>query len=264
MRILSVILLFIWSVVPAFSESTCTELYAQIKESDCGSALFKWLDGSYLEVGLSFSYSQMDLNRFNENTLLSSQSSSLTPFPTLSLSFPNNYFGETGFAWGVSVGYMYNMGFDQTITRDDEKKEIDLHTYYYMVNLFANPSLFYVFGRDENSDWPYWGKVGLGLGMGLGRIKGTAYLTEDSGDSACYDAASGYLTDDLAPADIRDACAILSYGEVGVGISAAILIEFRIKAFIFSIETAALNLTSRKYSFVSAQTNLSLTYAIYL
>ena len=245
-------------------EQTCSEMYEEIKKSDCGQAIYSWFEGAELEIGISLTSPNLSVSDIDDKKTFSDQTGGASIFPAISLRFPHNYWGSSGMGYRFNFGYLYEFGFYQDIKRDGEIYEKDLNSYFYTLSAFITPAIIYDFGRTDDVNDPYWASVGFGLGIGGGRLRGISYLTEDESDKVCYDAVTDYVEGNLTSADVRDNCSLVSYEELGIGVSAEFSLEFRLKSWILGINVNSVGLKNKNYTFTSFKSALTLSYLIAL
>jgi hypothetical protein len=243
-------------------EQTCSEMYEEIIKSDCGRIIHSWLDGAEIEIGLSLTRPNLAVSDLDAKKTFSGQTGGASLFPTVNLRFPNNYWGSSGMGYRFNFGYFYDFGFYQDIDRGSEIHRKDLNSYFYSLGVFVTPSILYDFGRSDEADDPYWASLGIGVGLGGGKIRGISYLTEDENDPVCYETVSEYIEGGLTSADVRDNCPLVSYEEIGLGISAEFSLEFRIKSWALGLNFNSVGIQNKNYTFTSFNLAMILSYLI--
>ncbi len=255
------LLLFFLFTQSAFSQGTCSELYEQIKSSDCGKQVFAWLDGASVEVGLTLNTSFMDVD-LDEVNIATMQSSS-TLLPVFTLNFPVHYLGESSFAWSTSIGYNTLFGNLQKISRNDSEKLSNLNTYFWVNDFSFTPHIHYVFGKDQkkNSD-QFTFSTGLGLGVGLSKIQGTTLGTERKDDTSCYEAGTQYLNDELIKNGLITSCKTYTFDDFAFGSSAGIFLQMKWKYINIALGAQSMTIKNTTYFLTSTLISLQATYLI--
>ena len=185
------------------SYQQCEALYEEIRNSACAKTLMGFLGRVYLKVGLSFTERQVKFQDASTDKVAFALTSGLKPRPIFSVSLSDSYF--EGSNWGYSFGFSYfdDYAFEQVIQRgsgSDGKVNIDLGTYSSMGVIALSPTLFYSWGRGDDSPNRY-GKAGLGLNLMYSNVRGTAYLTEVKANQSCYDLGTTLV--EGAPLDLE-------------------------------------------------------------
>jgi hypothetical protein len=177
------------------SYEKCEELYEHIRKSECANSVFGLFGRMHFEIGVSFTERQVKFQNIKTEEDAFILSSGLKPRPIFSVSLNDSYFGNSNFGYAIGFSYFDDYAFEQVVKRgstDSDKKSVDLGTYSSMNVIALSPSIFYSYGRDDDSPYRYM-KFGLGLNLMYSAVRGTAYLTELKTDTACYQYGSDYV-----------------------------------------------------------------------
>ena len=238
---------------------TCSELYDQIKESDCAKPYFRFLKGASVKVGGSLNFSNLQI--MSGDTLQASLDGLLTPAPYYSLSLASSFFGSTRFGYEFSLTYNSSMVLDQSIRRGETSRRFDLHTYSTISIAAVTPSVYFsIGGRDADPKTFF--RLGLGLGAGWASVRGTAYFTEDERDSLCFAESTLLLEDGSTRQEVRDQCGLVSYKKSGLGGSARVFLDWRWHWLYGSFEVVELRLKTSQYEFHPADGLIKLAYIL--
>ncbi len=239
---------------------TCRDLVNQVKASDCLKPVSRFLYGATVVLGMGLNSSRMTLKR--QDTTVALLNGLLTPAPYYGFSLPRRYFGSSGFGWAVSLAYSSSVAVLQNIHRDGKDQNVDLGTYGMFTLGAASPALFYTYGaRDEDPEKHI--RFGIGLGLGLGSVRGTAYYTEaaeDSGSTACMDAATRYAGGNLDKAGLKSICKAKPFNRITFGGSYSIFIDGRWKFLYVGIDINSLRLLSGTLELEPVELSLKLAY----
>lgn len=177
------------------SYEKCEELYEHIRKSECANSVFGIFGRMYFQIGVSFTERQVKFQNVKTEEDAFILSSGLKPRPIFSVSLSDSYFGKSNFGYGVGFSYFDDYAFEQVLNRgssENDKKTVDLGTYSSMNVIALSPTVFYSFGRNDNSPKRF-AKFGLGINLMYSAVRGTAYLTELKTDTACYQYGSNYV-----------------------------------------------------------------------
>ena len=220
----------ITETVEDISESyeKCEELYENIRTSECANSVFSILGRMYFEIGLSFTERQVKFQHIKTEKDAFILSSGFKPRPIFSVSLSDSYFEQSNFGYGLGFSYFDDYAFEQIIKRgnaDDDKKTVDLGTYSSMNVIALTPSIFYGFGRNDSSPQRF-GKIGLGLNLMYSAVRGTAYLTEQESDTACFDYGSQYIEGTVTDiSQFDDFCEEIRFRESSFGTGFKIFLD---------------------------------------
>lgn len=177
------------------SYEKCEELYEHIRKSECANSVFGLLGRMYFEVGVSFTERQVKFQNVDTEEDAFILSSGFKPRPVFSVSLSDSYLGDSNFGYGLGFSYFDDYAFEQIIKRgsgENDKKTVDLGTYSSMNVIALSPTIFYSFGRNDDSPQRF-AKFGFGLNFMYSAVRGTAYLTEVQTNAACYNYGSDYV-----------------------------------------------------------------------
>ncbi len=203
----------------------CQVLLEQISQSDCGKSALKFLKNAYIKIGLNMSQRSMTFE--NKETLDAAfeMTGEWSPAPILTLSLGDNYFEDSNFGYQLGFSYFSDIAFEQTITRGDNVETADLLTYSKMTVLSFSPSIFYSFGRDDDTPKSFF-TTGLGLNAGYSSVKGSAHITDFEEDTLCYDTGSDYIEGTATPDDIMTDCEFSRYDSAGLAYGGSIYLAY--------------------------------------
>jgi hypothetical protein len=202
----------------------CEALYEQVRNSECANSVFGIFGRMHLKLGVSFTERQLKFQHVESQQDTFILSSGSKPRPIYSIAFSDTYFSDSNWGYGFGFDYFDDYAFNQVIQRNGvENQSFDLGTYSSMSVISVSPSIFYTWGRGDDSPNRY-GKFGLGLNAMYSAIKGTAYETElDTADnSTCYEAATNIFNGD--PLAIMGSCDLQRFKESSVGFGSKIFI----------------------------------------
>lgn len=246
----------------------CFDLIQTIRHSDCGNLVYRWLDGGFVSLGLSW-YS-LAMKATKDKRVYADFLGETFATPHYGVTTRPNYFKESAF------GYEYSLGITQAYTTvqgiDTAGKRVahDLGTYV-VASLYAvQANLFYAVGAHDESPHRYF-RFGMGIGAGYANIKGKMYLTERQAtdNPACALAVTELgAGDSSAAARLRQNCPYEDFNRWGLGFSARLLLEGRINAWLFTVQTNVVNLPSKasivagkgKYDFDPTATYATIAY----
>ena len=210
------------------SYEKCEALLEQVRTSECANSVFGILGRMYFEIGVSFTERQVKFQHIETEKDAFILSSGFKPRPIFSVSLSDSYFNQSSFGYSFGFSYFDDYAFEQIIKRgskDDDKKTVDLGTYSSMNVISFTPSVFYGFGRDDDTPKRF-GKIGLGLNLMYSAVRGTAYLTERESDSACYDYGSQYVLGEVSDINQFDAlCEEIRFRESSFGTGFKLFID---------------------------------------
>ncbi|MGR6871459.1 hypothetical protein ACU6U9_03945 [Pseudomonas sp. HK3] len=161
----------------------------------------------------------------------------LTPSPLLSLSLGDNYFENSNFGYQLGGSYFSDTAFKQKISRGDHSKSVDLLTYSKMTVYAFSPTLFYTFSREDDTPDNAL-TTGLGLNVGYSKVKGTAYVTDDKTNSACYAAGSNLLKGTASKSDIKQNCRLDDYDSDGLSYGARLYLAYEFEKWITELSSS--------------------------
>lgn len=200
---------------------SCAEVIDVVKHSDCAELVKPLIDGSSITVGLALRSLQVTIKDNHSDRTLANMRDTAVPAPFISFDLKPSYFGASSFGWGVGFNFGDAYALEQRVTRSNENKDVDLGTYITTTMFSLTPNAFYQFGDRYSSRYF---RIGVGAALGYATVRGTAFLTEDKSDSACYQAGSdlvnksGPSTQKLRIAEIKNQCQQQDYNQGGLGL----------------------------------------------
>jgi len=240
---------------------TCSELYKELKKSDCGQTIFKYIKGASIKIGITFNTSSLELQ--SDDTLFARLVGILTPAPYYAISLHPRYFGGSHFGYQVAVVYSSSSTVEQMIERGDKKKYYDLHTLS-IINLAAvTPSIFFdILGTKKRLDTFL--RIGLGLGVGWSSVRGVAYLTEkDEGvPGSCYDVSTQVFDGNQGKDAIEISCKLENFNNSSLGGSIRLFLDGRKKWFYGAFEAAGMAVRNSKFDLVPFMVKIKLAYML--
>lgn len=243
------------------SYEKCEELYEHIRKSECANSVFGILGRMYFELGVSFTERLVKFQNIKTEEDAFILSSGLKPRPIFSVSLSDSYFGESNFGYGIGFSYFDDYAFEQVVKRgstDSDKKSVDLGTYSSMNVIALSPSIFYSYGRDDDSPYRYM-KFGLGLNLMYSAVRGTAYLTELKADTACYQYGSDYVDGIVTDAnEFKNLCDSTRFRESSYGSGIKVFIGMDWSRWKAEVSTSLFqHRGSGDYRFVTQQTQIA-------
>jgi hypothetical protein len=243
------------------SYKQCEELYEHIRKSECANSVFGMFGRMYFEIGVSFTERLVKFQNIKTEEDAFILSSGFKPRPVFSVSLSDSYFGESNFGYGVGFSYFDDYAFEQQIKRgssDSDKKNVDLGTYSSMNVIALSPSIFYSYGRDDDSPYRYI-KFGLGVNLMYSAVRGTAYLTELETDTDCYQYGSDYIDGSVTDEnEFKNLCDSTRFRESSYGSGFKIFIGMDWRRWKAEISTSIFqHRGSGDYRFVTQQTQMS-------
>lgn len=248
------------------SVQSCVELFAQIRESDCGQDLFRLFEGGNLSVGVAFSSFGLDIqDRENDKIILGNMSGTISTSPYYAINTKPGFFRESNFGYEFSFSYGQSTTIEQKISRNRLEEHINLGSYVIGSMLAAQANLFYAFGANDETPKKYF-LAGLGVGAGYGSVLGRTYLTEDESNDLCYLAGSDYVGGNKAAASqITQHCELFEYNRSGFGGSARIQLGARYEQFLLHLDSSFVGVDSSngsQYKLAPSFTTITLSYLI--
>lgn len=244
---------------------SCAEIIDVVKQSDCAELVRPLIEGSYITAGLALRSLTVTIKDNSNNDTLAEVRDTAIPAPFISFDLKPSYFGNSHFGWGVGFNYGDAYALEQRLTRSGENKDIDLGTYITTNLLALTPNAFYQFG-DLYGDKYF--RAGIGLAAGYAAVRGTAYLTEDKSNAACYEAGtdlvkkSGPATESLRIEAIKTHCEQQSYNQGGLGVGGNIFLQGQYEHWQASLNLANLILSKKNRKLEPSILSLQLAYVI--
>lgn len=246
---------------------SCSDLWKQIRESDCSNRMIGILEGGYIALGIS-TYS-LDMNLSNGKTLAMFDGEPHFA-PLYSINTGLRFFDESEFGYGVKFSYQQAYALHQTISRSGKNVSQNLGTYAISDTLSTELSFFYVNGFKDLTPDIYFA-FGIGFGAGYGNVVGKAYLTENmnSSNPSCHQAGTD-LVNDVAGAvqNIKQSCTLDAYHRFGLGYSGQLSMDFRYKSLLVGLSTRVIQMSadnwlafgSKKYNLNPATNSITVAY----
>jgi hypothetical protein len=201
------------------SYQQCEVLYEEMRESDCANAVFGMFGRIYLKLGVSFTERQLKFQSAKSKKDAFVLSSGSKPRPIYGVALSDSYFADSNWGYGFGFDYFDDYAFEQIIKRSNQDVSYDMGTYSSMSVISVSPSLFYTWGRGDDTPHRY-GKLGLGVNLMYSSVKGNAYETEldTTENSVCYDAATEVFNDNtIDPTSIGSSCQLQRFKESSYG-----------------------------------------------
>jgi len=244
---------------------SCEEIISVVKNSDCAELVKPLIEGSSLTVGLALrSLSVSIKNKRSDNTLANVRDTAV-PAPFISFDLKPTYFEDSAFGWGVGFNYGDAYALDQRVSRSGKDEDVDLGTYFTTTMLALTPNAFYQFG-EPYSDRYF--RIGIGAALGFASVRGTAILTEDKSDSACYQAGSdlvsksGPATQKLRIEAIKSQCQQQNYNQSSLGVGGNFFMQGQYRQWQASINIANLLLSKNDQKLEPSIISFQLAYVI--
>lgn len=244
---------------------SCAEVIDVVKHSDCAELVQPLIEGSYITVGLALrSLSVTIKDKRSDNTLANVRDTAV-PAPFISFDLKPTYFEDSAFGWGVGFNYGDAYALDQRVTRSGKDQDVDLGTYFTTTMLALTPNAFYQFGAPYSDRYF---RIGVGAALGFASVRGTAILTEDESDSACYQAGSdlvnksGPATKKLRIAAIKSQCQQQNYNQSSLGVGGNFFMQGQYRQWQASINIANLLLSKNDHKLEPSIISFQLAYVI--
>ncbi len=240
----------------------CEALYEHIRQSECAKGLFGFFGRIYLKLGMSFTERQLKFQNIATEKDAFILSSGLKPRPIYSISLNDAYFHKSNWGYGFGFSFFDDFAFEQIIKRgsgDSNKVTVDLGTYSSMAVIAVSPSMFYSWGRDDDTPNRY-GKFGLGLNLMYSAVRGTAYLTELEDDTVCFNAGSDLVAGNGSKDVVRAACSSTRFRETSYGSGVKLFIAGEWNKWESELAISVFNHRGNgEYRYVTQETLISLS-----
>jgi hypothetical protein len=243
---------------------SCDEVLEVVKQSDCAELAKPFLVGSHVVAGVSFN--SLSVTIFNNNNdELATISDRTLPSPFISLNLKPSFFGHSNWGWGIGFNYSNTYALEQKIKRSNKSKNVDLGTYITTTMLALTPNTFYQFGGQHSERYF---RIGVGAALGYAHLRGTAYLTGDKSNTACYESGNN-LVKNSGPEStsqkieaIKTNCHQDSYNQGGLGLGANIFMQGQYQNWQVSLDASNLLLTRNKQKFQPSTLSVQIAYVI--
>jgi len=165
-----------------------------------------WYTGIILDLGVTFSQVDLDVDKFENGSKVSggTLSTDISYAPYINIGSPYKYFGNTKFGYNIQLSYSsYNVD-KQELKNDDDLKDHDTSANGYYI--YGMPVFFYNLGDKYLKDGKGWSvKFGVGVGLGYLSAEGDIIL-EDLNDGSQEKTSFDVQTDpvDLAAFVLTD------------------------------------------------------------
>jgi hypothetical protein len=189
---------------------SCNDLFEQISKSDCGQKTLGFLQDAYLKLGGNLTQRRMMFEDAKTSDKVFEMAGDWNPTPILTLSLGDSYFENSNFGYQLGVSYFSDAAYEQKITRGSEDRSVDLTTYSIMSVISFTPTIFYSFGRGDDTPKSFF-TAGVGLNLGYSSVKGSAFITEFESDSVCYDTGTAFVNGTATSSDITANCELGVY-----------------------------------------------------
>ena len=215
----------------------CKDLLEQIAESKCGKTALSLLQNAYLKIGLNISRRSMKFENTRSQESEFEMEGEFMPSPLLSVSLGDSYFGQSNFGYQLGGTYFTDTAFKQKVSRGSDSKTLDLLTYSKMTVYAFSPTLFYTFSReDDTPDNAF--TAGVGLNVSYSELKGSAYITDDKNNAACYDAGSQVIAGIANKDALIQACDFKAYDSSGLSHGVRIYLAYEYEKWITEIASS--------------------------
>ncbi len=215
----------------------CKDLLEQIAESKCGKTALGLLQKAYLKIGLNLSKRSMKFENTRTQETEFEMEGELMPSPLLSVSLGDSYFGQSNFGYQLGGTYFTDTAFKQTVTRGSQSKTLDLLTYSKMTVYAFSPTLFYTFSREDDTPENDF-TAGIGLNISYSELKGSAYITGDKSNTACYDAGKQVISGSASKDALIQACDFKAYDSSGLSHGVRLYLAYEYEKWIAEISSS--------------------------
>ncbi len=244
---------------------SCAEVIDVVKRSDCAELVRPLIDGASITTGLALRSLNVTIKDNRSSKTLANVRDTAIPAPFISFDLKPSYFGDSSFGWGIGFNFTDAYALEQRVTRSNKNKDIDLGTYMTTTMLALTPNAFYQFGDRYSSRYF---RIGIGAALGYANIRGTAFLTEDKSNSACYQAgndlvaSSGAATRRLRIEAIKNTCRQQDYNQGGLGIGGNFFMQGQYNNWQTSFQVSNLILTKSNQKLEPSMLSFQLAYVI--
>lgn len=245
------------SLIQDYSEMSCTEMYDVIKESECASPVFKFLEGGTIRGGIGMHFPGISFEK--EEKEVAFLSGKFTPSPIFTVSLPRKMFNQNlikSMNVGYETGLVWNtaFAFEQEVSNAEEIKTIDLRTYAMMQYIAVSPTLFMSIG--ENDETPkLWTAFGMGLGAGWAWLQGHVIET---GSSECSEKVESVMNGGNEKQLLG--CPLTSFDRSSLGTSLRLFWETRWEYLLVGAEVSSLYVYSKSLSLSPVDLNFTILY----
>ena len=223
---------------------SCLELLKQIEASECGGYIMNFFRGGHINLGLA-SYA-LTLDVKDGEVLLGRFGDDNSWAPHYSISTKRSFFGGSGFGYEYSFAMDDAFGVKQILKRGEQQVSHDLGTYAAGSIYAVQANLFYSIGGNDRTPDRYF-TLGLGVGLGYASAQGTTYITDNVAISnpACDAAVNAIIAGDTGQiTTLQQNCEFQKFDQWGLGMSARIMLEARIKHFLMGVDLSVVNLAA--------------------
>lgn len=244
---------------------SCAEIIDVVKHSDCAELVRPLIDGSYITAGIALRSLDITIKDNRSNKTLANVRDTAIPAPFISFDLKPSYFGDSSFGWGIGFTFTDAYALEQRVIRSNKNKDVDLGTYMTTTMLALTPNAFYQFGDRYSSRYF---RIGVGAALGYAKIRGTAFLTEDKSNSACYQAGndlisgSGAATRRLRIEAIKDTCQQQDYNQGNLGIGGNFFMQAQYNNWQTSVNISNLILSKSDRKLEPSMLSFQLAYVI--
>jgi len=244
---------------------SCTDMWEQVRKSDCGSEYAHFIQGGNLRLGLNVYTFSLDINKNNRTQAAFDGPASFMPH--YSVHTRRNYWDNSEFGYEFSLTYGQAIATYQTLNVNGKKENYDLGTYAVGDMFAGQANVFYSFGSRDDTPHSY-ATLGVGLGLGYASVRGRAYLTEDKQTLSvlCLNARNS-LKSQANIETLKNECEEKVFDRSGIGVSLRALYEIRFYNFYSGIEASLMDFNGGKSFFAGADDGelmplmLSITFA---
>ncbi|MGR6871744.1 hypothetical protein ACU6U9_05415 [Pseudomonas sp. HK3] len=241
----------------------CEELYEEVRNSECANSVSGLFGRIYFQVGVSFTERQVKFQNIKTKKDAFILSSGFKPRPVLAVSLSDSYFGESNFGYSLGFSYFDDYAIKQVIKRGDSsshQKTVDLDTYSGMNVLAFSPSVFYSYGRNDDTPYRYI-KFGVGFNLMYSRVRGTGYLTELKSDEDCYQYGSDFVDGKVSDKNgFKNLCENTRFNESGFGSGIKVFLGMDWKNWEAEVSVSGFeNRSSGDYRYVTQQAQFSIS-----
>ncbi|MAA72767.1 MAG: hypothetical protein CL679_13690 [Bermanella sp.] len=215
----------------------CKALLDEIARSKCGKTALGLLKNAYIKIGVNLSRRSMKFENDRYQDSEFEMEGEFMPSPLLSFSLGDSYFEDSNFGYQLGGTYFTDTAFKQKISRGSNSQTVDLLTYSKMTVYAFSPTLFYSFGREENTPLNAF-TAGIGLNISHTDLKGSAYVTDDKSNANCYVAGSNVIAGTASKDLITQTCDFKTYDSSGLSHGARIYLAFEYEKWITEVSSS--------------------------
>jgi len=237
----------------------CSVLLEQMSNSNCGQKTLHFFKDAYIKIGGSVAKRSMSFEEKRTTNKVFEMEGDYTPAPVFSISLGDNYFKESNFGYQLGFIFFRDSAYRQLITRGQSDKTADIATYTKMQVVAFSPTMFYSFGREDGTPNNHL-TFGIGVNLGYSSVKGTAYLTEDESNEACFDAGTDFVNGNGLKQNITQNCEFEDYDSDDLGWGVQLYVAYQYNNWLTELSNSTSSQNSNGgYRFTTREFSIGLS-----